>query len=131
MYEQYENDFQFAIKLPNGKVIHRLEEEEANAVKEAVARKRPILPPKARRLLPFGEGVETIGERIIATYRGAHLGVFSTLKKALRAWDVEERRERFALEQEAEQRDIDERYYADLTYDEDGYKIFKPRPLVP
>lgn len=128
MHEQYENDFQFAVELPNGKVVYRLEEDEAEAVKEAVAQKRPIPPPKARRLLPFGEGVEVVGDRIRATYRGATLGVFKTLRQALRAWDREERYERFALEQEAEQKSIDKRYYADLTYDQDGYKVFKPRP---
>ena len=131
MYEQYDNDFQFAIKLPNGKVIYRLEEDEADAAKEAIAKKRPIPPPKARRLLPFGEGVEIVGERITASYRGANLGVFKTLKKALKAWDAEERYERFTLEQDAEQGAMDKRYYADLTFDEDGYKVFKPRPLVP
>lgn len=131
MYEQYENDFQFAVKLPNGRVIYRLEEDEAEAVWEAIAMKRPIPPPKARRLLPFGQGVEVVGDRITATYRGALLGVFTTVKMALKTWDMEERRERFALEREAEQREIDKRYYADLTYDEDGYKVFKPRPLVP
>jgi hypothetical protein len=131
MYEQYENDFQFAVKLPNGKVIYRLEEDEAETVKEAIAQKRPIPPPKARRLLPFGEGVEVVGDRARATYRGALLGIFPTLKQALKAWDAEERYERFMLEQEAEQRSIDKRYYSDLTYDEDGYKVFTPRPKVP
>ncbi len=80
--------------------------------------------------MPFGQGVEVVGDRITATYRGAFLGVFPTLKKALKAWDIEERQERFSLEQEAEQRAIDKRYYADLTYDEDGYKVFTPRSSV-
>ena len=35
------------------------------------------------------------------------------------------------LEQDAEQQSIDKRYYSDLTYDEDGYKVFTPRPKVP
>jgi len=37
---------------------------EADAVKEAIRRKRPIPPPKYKRLIPFGEGVEVIGHRI-------------------------------------------------------------------
>jgi len=131
MYEQYENAFQFAVKLPNGKVIYRLEEDEAEAVREAIAAKRPIPPAKARRLVPFGQGVEVVGDRITATYQGANLGVFPTLKKALKAWDEAERYERFMLEQDVEQAAIDKRYYTDLTFDEDGYKVFKPRPLVP
>jgi len=131
MYDQYENDFQFAVRLPNGKVIYRLEEDEAETVKEAIAQKRPIPPPKARRLLPFGQGVEVVGDRITATYKGAHLGVFPTLKKALKAWDAEERYERFSLERDAERKSLDKRYYADLSYDEDGYKVFKPQPSVP
>ena len=131
MHEQYENDFQFAIKLPNGKVIYRLEEDEADAVRQAIAEKRPIPPPKARRLLPFGEGVEVVGGTIRASYRGANLGVFETLWKALKAWDAEERYERFCLEKDAEQKSLENRYYADLTYDEDGYKVFKPQPSVP
>jgi len=130
MFQQYENDFQFAIKLPSGRVIYRLEEDEADAAREAIAAKRPIPPPKARRLLPFGEGVQVVGDRINGYYRGAHLGLFPTLKKALKAWDEAERYERFTLEQEGERNGIDKRYYADLTYDEDGYKVFKPRPSV-
>jgi hypothetical protein len=128
MFQQYENDFQFRIKLPNGKFIYRLEEDEADAVKEAIAQKKSIPPPKYRRLLPFGEGVEVVGDRIFAYYKGANLGMFPTLKKALKAWDGAERYERFSLEQEAEQQAIDKRYYSDLTFDENGYKIFKPRP---
>lgn len=85
MYEQYENAYQFVVRLPNGGVIYRLEEDEAKAVKEALAAKRPLPPPKARRLLPFGEGVEVIGDRITATYKGALLGIFPSLKKALKA----------------------------------------------
>lgn len=127
MYQQYDREFQFAVRLPNGKTVYRLEEDEAYAVKEAIAEKRPIPPAKARRLLPFGEGVQVIGDRIVATYRGAHLGVFPTLKKALKAWDAAERNERFNLEQDAEQQAIDDRYYGDLTYDEDGYKVFTPQ----
>lgn len=128
MYDQYEHDYEFAIKLPNGKVIYRLEEDEAEAVKESIAEKRPIPPPKSRRLLPFGEGVEVVGDRITASYKGANLGIFKTLKQALKAWDVEERYERFCLEKEDEQKKIDKHYYSDLTFDKDGYKIFKPRP---
>ena len=130
MYEQHENDFQFAVKLPNGKIIYRLEEDEAEEAKAAIAAKRPIPPARSRRLLPFGEGIEVVGDRINAYYRGAHLGVFPTLKKALKAWDIEERFERFTSEQEGEQKALDKRYYADLAFDEDGYKVFKPRPSV-
>jgi len=130
MYEQYENDFQFAVRLPSGRIIYRLEEDEAEEAKAAIAEKRPIPPAKARRLMPFGEGVKVVGDRINAYYRGAHLGLFPTLKKALKAWDEAERYERFTGEQEVEQKSIDKRYYADLSYDEDGYKVFKPRPSV-
>ena len=35
MFEQYEKDFLFRVKLPNGTLIYRLEEDEADAVKEA------------------------------------------------------------------------------------------------
>jgi len=131
MFQQYENDFLFRIKLPNGTFIYRLEEDEADAVKEAIRRKRPIPPPKYKRLIPFGEGVEVIGHRIDCRYKGAHLGVFSDLKKARTAWDVAERYERFCMEKEAEQTAIDKRYYGDLTFDEHGYKVFKPQPSVP
>ena len=129
-FQDRENDFMFRVKLPSGKFIYRLEEDEADAAKEAIAQKRPIPPPRSRRLLPFGEGVEVVGDRITAYYKGAHLGVFPTLKKALKAWDGAERYDRFCLEQEAEQKAIDNRYYSALEYDKDGYKIFKPRPQV-
>ena len=131
MFEQHEKDFLFRIALPNGTFIYRLEEDEADAVKEAIRKKRPIPPPKYRRLIPFGEGVEVVGDRITCYYKGAHLGVFSNLKKALRAWDVAERYERFCMEKAAEQKAIDNRYYGDLTFDEHGYKVFKPQPSVP
>ena len=130
MFEQYEKDFLFPVKLPNGTSIYRLEEDEAAAVKEAIQQKRPIPSPRHRRLLPFGEGIEVIGGRIMCRYKGALLGVFADLRKALKAWDVVERYERFCLEKEAEQRAIDKRYYGDLTFDEHGYKVFKPRPAV-
>ncbi len=127
MYERHEDIFQFAVKLPNGNAVYRLEKEEADAVRDAIAHNRPIPPARARRLLPFGQGVEVVGGRVTASYRGVHLGVFPSLKKALKAWDAEERHERFSLEQDAERKALDERYYADLSYDEDGYKVFRPR----
>ena len=128
MFERYEQDFLFRIRLPNGTSTYRLEEDEADAVKEAIRLGRPIPPPKYARLLPFGEGVEIVGDRITAYYKGSHLGVFPTLKKALKAWDVAERYERFCMEQEAERAAIDERYYNNLTFDKHGYKVFTPRP---
>lgn len=131
MFEQYEKEFLFRIPLPNGTSIYRLEQDEAEAVKEAIRQKRPIPSPKHRRMAPFGEGIEVIGDRIICRYKGALLGVFADLQKALKAWDVAERYERFCLEKEAEQRAIDKRYYGDLTFDTDGYKVFTPRPAVP
>ncbi len=82
-------------------------------------------------MAPFGEGIEVIGDRIICRYKGALLGVFADLRKALKAWDVVERYERFCLEKEIEQKAIDKRYYGNLTFDADGYKVFKSRPAVP
>ncbi len=118
----------FRVKLPNGQFVYRLEEEEADAVKEAIEKKRPIPPPRYRRLLPFGEGVEVVGDRITGYFMGANMGVFPTLKKALKAWDAAERYERFCIEKEAEQQAIDRRYYSELSFDKDGYKVFKPKP---
>ncbi len=128
-FQQYEKDFMFRVKLPGGGYVYRLEEEEAEAVKEAIKDKRPIPPPRYRRLLPFGEGIEVVGDRITGYYKGAHLGLFPTIKKALKEWDINERYERFCLEQEAEQEAIDKRYYSDLSYDKDGYKVYTPRPM--
>ena len=128
MFEQYEKDFLFRVKLPNGTLIYRLEEDEADAVKEAIKLGRPIPPPRYSRLLPFGEGIQIVGDKITCYYKGMHLGVFPTLKKALKAWDVAERYDRFCMEQEAERAAIDKRYYNGLTFDEHGYKVFTPRP---
>ena len=130
MFEQYEKEFLFRVKLPNGTFIYRLEEDEAEAAEEAIKQKRPIPSPKHRRLLPFGEGIEVIGDRIVCRYKSALLGVFADLKKALKAWDVAERYERFCMEKEAEQEAIDKRYYGDLTFDEHGYKVYRPKPSV-
>ncbi len=118
----------FRVKSPDGKYIYRLEEDEADEVKEAIKEKKPLPPIRYRRLLPFGEGIEIVGDRITCYYKGAHLGVFPTLRKALKAWDVAERYDRFCLEKDAEQQEIDKRYYSELSYDKDGYKVFKPRP---
>ena len=128
MFEQYEKDFLFRVKLPNGTLIYRLEEDEADAVNEAIKLGRPIPPSRYSRLLTFGEGIQVVGDRITCYYKGTHLGVFPALKKALKAWDVAERYERFCMEQEAERAAIDKRYYNGLTFDEHGYKVFTPRP---
>ena len=130
MFEQYEKDFLFRVRLSNGTFIYRLEEDEANAARNAIEHQRSIPPPKHRRLLPFGEGIEVIGDRIICRYKGALLGVFADLKKALKAWDAAERYERFSLEKDAAQTAIDHRYYDNLTFDEHGYKVFTPKPVV-
>lgn len=130
MFDEYEKLFLFRIKLPNGTSIYRLDEDEADAVRSAIESHRPVPPAQAQRLIPFGEGVEVVGERISASYRGVFLGVFPTLKKALKAWDIEERKERASLDQDAELEAIDSRYFAELTYDKDGYKVFRPRPQI-
>lgn len=128
MFQQHEHEFLFPVKL-NGRTIYCLEEEDAAAVKAADQAGRPIPLPKHRRLIPFGQGIKIDGERIDCYFQDTHLGTFRDLKAALKAWDVAERYERFVIEEAAKQAELDSRYYGDLTFDEDGYKIFKPRPL--
>lgn len=129
MYDELEKDFLTKVTLKNGVVLYFLEDEDADAVRNADKAGRPLPPPRNKRLLPFGQGVNIItGDRIDCYYRDVFLGAFRTLKEALSMWDYAERHERYTIEQDREQAEIDARYYSDLTFDKDGYKVFKPRP---
>lgn len=128
MFEQYENDFNFPVKLRSGGVMYFVDQEDADRAKAAIKNGIAIPAPRNRRVLPFGQGIVQEGERIEVYYRDVHLGTFRDLKLALKEWDITERYERFCEERDAQQAALDARYYSELTYDEDGYKIYKPRP---
>jgi len=129
MYPDHEKDFLIPVKLKSGLVVYLLEEDDADAVKAADRAGRPLPPPKNHRLLPFGQGVKEItSERFECHYRDESLGTFRTLYEALSQWDYAERYERFCIIRDREQAEIDSRYYSELTFDKDGYKVFKPRP---
>jgi hypothetical protein len=130
MFCNYEHEFMYPITLPGGRVVYRLEPEEIDEIREALRLHRRIPAPSCHRLIPFGQGITQVGDRFECNFLGTKLGTFETQQEALRAWDTQERQERYSLEEEEKMTALDERYYNDLQYDEDGYKVFTPKPSV-
>jgi hypothetical protein len=120
----------YPITLPGGRVVYRLEQEEIDDIREALRAGTRVPAPRCHRLIPFGQGVTQVADQFECYFLGTHLGLFDTMRDALRAWDAQERLERYSLEEEEKMTALDERYYGDLRYDEDGYKIFTPKPSV-
>ncbi len=130
-YLEHEKDFLFPVIFRERTILY-LDKEEAEIAAEFVKINKLPPPPKHKRLLPFGEGIRReydVDGDYLVHFEGRLVGRHAKLKDALRAWDEEERYWRWQRESDAEQAAIDSRYYNDLTFDEDGYKVFKPKPL--
>jgi hypothetical protein len=125
MYAKHQRDYDFPVTLPNGTVITYVEEIEALAAQEAIADGRLPLAPKGKRLCPFGEGVVHENGIYNVSFRDEWIGKYPSLRTALQAWDEAEQYARYQIAVDEELEAINSRFYANVEYDKDGYKVRK------
>jgi hypothetical protein len=127
MYEKYQRDYDWPVRLRTGAIITYVEELEALDAQEAIDKGRFPKPPQAKRLVPFGQGITVEDGVYTVTFMDEWIGKFPSLKSALKAWDEAEQYARYQQAVDTELADIDARFYDGVEYDKDGYKIRKPR----